>query len=145
MNDSVILFTELKCKGNKYGRNRRTSPSNQAIFFFTCTYLGSECLQCPSKIWKYLFEMKCLWNRNGNGSHPFFWTKTAWTSEPSEPGGQGVIPPLKVLAALETKHSGSKRLPPTPKDFPTFWMSQLLIIISILCSPIQIGKVKSSQ
>ena len=47
---------------------------------------------------------------------PFFWTKTAWRSEPLEPGGgggtEGNPPFLKLLADLETKHSDSKGSPP---------------------------------
>ena len=61
-------------------------------------------------------------------------------------GGQNLPPLVRIDRVKVSENLGAKTIiPVATKDFPTFWMSQLLIIISILCSPILIGKVKSSQ
>ena len=60
--------------------------------------------------------MKRLWH--GNGIHPFFvLNKNCMEIKAIGTRGQGVIPPLKVLAVLKTKHSESKCLVPPPPIF----------------------------
>ena len=52
--------------------------------------------------------------------------------------GVGGNPPSQGFGCFRNKTFWLKTPSPTPKDFPTFWMSQVLIITSILCSPILI-------